>query len=104
MMWRRIGIPPISTIGLGRMTVSSARRDPLPPARMATFGGRLPFELPFEFPFAVTMARCPELSFFDDGTRGSLRVRDGEACAAGSFVGEPMLAAGHGPFRGSTAV
>src|SRR5690242_21756231 len=37
MMCQRIGIPPISTIGLGRTSVSSARRVPKPPARIPTF-------------------------------------------------------------------
>src|SRR6185295_14351755 len=37
MMCQRIGFPPISTIGLGRPTVSSLRRDPIPPARMTAF-------------------------------------------------------------------
>src|SRR6266498_5681495 len=36
MMCHRIGLPPISTIGLGRIFVSSARREPSPPARMPT--------------------------------------------------------------------
>lgn len=34
MMCQRIGIPPISTIGLGRYSVSSRIRVPLPPHRM----------------------------------------------------------------------
>src|SRR5438270_560770 len=34
MMCHRIGIPPISTIGLGRRDVSSPRRVPNPPARI----------------------------------------------------------------------
>src|SRR5215469_3620541 len=33
----RIGRPPISTIGLGRMVVSSLRRVPNPPARITAF-------------------------------------------------------------------
>src|SRR5262245_19221085 len=37
MMCQRIGRPPISTIGLGLMSVSSAIREPIPPASMATF-------------------------------------------------------------------
>src|SRR5919106_3587065 len=37
MMCHRIGFPPISTIGLGRTSVSSARRVPSPPARIPTF-------------------------------------------------------------------
>ncbi len=36
MMCQRIGLPPISTVGLGRTSVSSARREPSPPARMPT--------------------------------------------------------------------
>src|SRR3712207_487655 len=39
MMCQRIGWPPISTIGLGRDAVSSASRDPVPPARMTAFNG-----------------------------------------------------------------
>src|SRR6056297_199724 len=37
MMWKRIGCPPISTIGLGLISVSSARREPKPPARIKVF-------------------------------------------------------------------
>src|SRR4051794_40114015 len=37
MMCHRIGRPPISTIGFGRTSVSSASRVPRPPARIATF-------------------------------------------------------------------
>src|ERR1051325_10791350 len=37
MMCQRIGLPPISTIGLGRIAVSSAKRAPFPPARITTF-------------------------------------------------------------------
>jgi len=36
-MCYRMGLPPIPTIGLGRISVSSASRVPKPPARMATF-------------------------------------------------------------------
>src|SRR5450759_4182044 len=36
MMCQRMGRPPMSTIGLGRDSVSSARRVPCPPARMTT--------------------------------------------------------------------
>src|ERR1700747_1525407 len=36
MICQRIGRPPISTIGLGFNCVSSERRLPTPPARMAT--------------------------------------------------------------------
>ena len=32
-----MGLPPISTIGLGRISVSSANRVPKPPASTATF-------------------------------------------------------------------
>src|SRR5713226_3132445 len=37
MMCQRIGFPPISTIGFGRTMVSSARRDPIPPAKIMAF-------------------------------------------------------------------
>src|SRR3989337_898758 len=37
MMCQSIGRPPISTIGFGFTSVSSTRRVPTPPARMATF-------------------------------------------------------------------
>src|ERR1700728_1444701 len=36
-MCHRIGRPPISTIGLGRVTVSSLSRVPSPPANMTAF-------------------------------------------------------------------
>ncbi len=34
MMRQRIGLPPISTVGFGRLSVSSASRVPIRPARM----------------------------------------------------------------------
>src|SRR6266581_69228 len=37
MMCQRIGRSPISTIGLGRVSVSSVSREPNPPARMTVF-------------------------------------------------------------------
>src|SRR4051812_43674577 len=37
MRCQRIGLPPTSTIGLGRRDVSSASRVPRPPARMTAF-------------------------------------------------------------------
>src|ERR1700687_689024 len=37
MMCQRMGRPPISTIGLGRNSVSSRRRVPNPPHRTTTF-------------------------------------------------------------------
>src|SRR5690349_9682245 len=37
MMCQSIGLPPISTIGFGRATVSSDSREPRPPARMTAF-------------------------------------------------------------------
>src|SRR5271155_1817569 len=37
MMCHRMGRPPISTIGLGRNSVSSLRRVPNPPQRITTF-------------------------------------------------------------------
>src|SRR6185437_8484295 len=37
MMCQRIGRPPISTIGLGRNSVSSRSRVPFPPQRMTAF-------------------------------------------------------------------
>src|SRR5438067_2410937 len=37
MICQRIGRPPISTIGFGRTSVSSASLVPSPPARMTTF-------------------------------------------------------------------
>jgi hypothetical protein len=36
-MCHKIGMPPMVTMGFGRISVSSARRVPLPPARIATF-------------------------------------------------------------------
>ena len=37
MMCQRIGFPPISIIGFGFTSVSSERREPIPPARMTAF-------------------------------------------------------------------
>src|SRR5271166_743433 len=37
MMCQSIGLPPISTIGLGRTAVSSLSREPKPPARITAF-------------------------------------------------------------------
>src|SRR5262245_29577829 len=44
-MCHMIGRPPISTIGLGLTSVSSASRVPDPPAKMATFIRRYPKRL-----------------------------------------------------------
>jgi hypothetical protein len=38
-------LPPISTMGLGRISVSSANLDPSPPARIPTFISNLQPEL-----------------------------------------------------------
>jgi hypothetical protein len=45
MMCQRIGIPPISTIGLGRNEVSSLSRLPSPPARITAFTYEFSFSL-----------------------------------------------------------
>ncbi len=37
MMCQSIGLPPISTIGFGRVVVSSLRREPKPPAKITAF-------------------------------------------------------------------
>lgn len=37
MMCQRIGLPPISIIGLGRETLSSEIRVPKPPAKITAF-------------------------------------------------------------------
>src|SRR5918997_5833304 len=37
MICQRIGLPPISTIGLGLSVVSSLSREPIPPARITAF-------------------------------------------------------------------
>src|SRR4051812_47946725 len=37
MRCHRMGLPPISIIGLGRISVSSERRVPKPPAKITTF-------------------------------------------------------------------
>src|SRR5262245_39878828 len=42
MMCQRMGLPPISTMGLGRRVVSSERREPKPPARLITLTAGLP--------------------------------------------------------------
>ena len=46
MMCQRIGMPPISIIGLGRTVVSSLKRDPVPPAKMIAFIACKPSLLP----------------------------------------------------------
>src|SRR5919109_1080024 len=65
MMCHKIGRPPISTIGLGRTSVSSARRVPSPPARMPTFittseTGPASEEGANVTPSAITVARPPQ--------------------------------------------
>lgn len=42
MMCQMIGMPPISTIGLGRTAVSSPKRVPNPPAKITAFIKRTP--------------------------------------------------------------
>jgi len=39
MMCHKIGLPPISTIGFGRVNVSSESRVPKPPAKIIAFIG-----------------------------------------------------------------
>src|SRR6202035_2767937 len=56
-MCHRIGRPPISTIGLGRETVSSLSRVPSPPANMTAF-------IPHPLEFPTLLPRRPgSLSF-----------------------------------------
>src|SRR5215472_672120 len=55
-MCHKIGRPPISTIGLGRIEVSSTNRVPSPPARMTAF---ISFPFPLPFIHTVSCPRCP---------------------------------------------
>src|ERR1019366_6737494 len=52
MMCQRIGRPPISTMGLGRYSVSSRNLVPSPPARITTF-------------ILIAMCRSPTYAFWD---------------------------------------
>lgn len=56
-MCHRIGRPPISTIGLGREPVSSARRVPSPPANKRTFIYLYPLKLVFSKAIKMVRAR-----------------------------------------------
>ena len=47
-MCQRIGLPPISIMGFGLKTLSSAMRVPRPPARITTFISIFPFYRPFD--------------------------------------------------------
>jgi hypothetical protein len=51
MMCQRIGLPPISIMGFGRVEVSSLILVPKPPARMTTF---IRFSPAFFFNSAIT--------------------------------------------------
>src|SRR6266581_1241486 len=50
MMCQRIGLPPISIMGLGRTDVSSLMRVPMPPARMTAFMRKVLCEFQFLSP------------------------------------------------------
>src|SRR3982751_1804499 len=49
MMCHKMGRPPICTIGLGLISVSSERRVPIPPARMTAFIRKSPSQTPEDY-------------------------------------------------------
>src|SRR3954452_12614371 len=71
MMCQRIGLPPISTIGLGRSPVSSLNREPRPPARMTAFIGGGPY-----MRLSVS-GRVQPGSYIEDGARRPAGRRNG---------------------------
>src|SRR5436305_8168769 len=100
MMCHSIGLPPISTIGLGRTAVSSLSREPKPPARITAFTAtqviRGPARACVDEPPACWRQRpraCPRTDDSRPGTdRGRARARakgaspaerpGGRACSA----------------------
>src|SRR5689334_22490457 len=64
MMCHRIGRPPISTSGFGRVSVSSARRVPYPPARMTTFTEAGSYRIG-SLPLAAMVSVCVLMSVYN---------------------------------------
>src|ERR1700687_1119647 len=81
MICQRIGLPPISTMGLGRDTVSSEILVPRPPARMTAF-------IILIFPFLPTILSSDE---FRDTLAGD-RSRPGDSPAKRRREREPDVA------------
>src|SRR5262245_35295730 len=101
MMCQRIGLPPISTMGLGRVSVSSVKRVPRPPARMTTFmmrrGGR-----PASLRQGGCRASCgkggPGSALRPAGGPGvEIAIESGYVVPGGRLV--PSRVVGHGRFR-----
>src|SRR5215212_185987 len=97
MMCQRIGLPPISTIGFGRNTVSSESRVPLPPASRTAF---IAIHLSYQGAYELTRhspdsgdfeARIDLLNVFGKGNRVH-RVHD--SIRTSHLVSEQILANG----------
>src|SRR6266849_8797537 len=73
------GFPPISTIGLGLISVSSARRVPMPPAKMTTFMWRSRWqvhEVPLGWRVQIQWSRTKEVSQNPETDQDNLRAQN----------------------------
>src|SRR3954454_16413550 len=70
MMCQRTGRPPTSTIGLGRVSVCSRRRVPMPPQRIRTFIGRGAYAIR-RVVFSRAMQSRPRLVLSANATPGA---------------------------------
>src|SRR5947207_2080448 len=89
MMCHRIGLPPISTMGLGLVSVSSESRLPTPPARIATFTLSPPSDVARACTHRVdSLARCARRTATHRGGRNTPRGEKGRCgwAAAGARV------------------
>src|SRR3954451_2042370 len=91
MMCQRIGLPPMSTIGFGRNSVSSRIRVPCPPQRMTTF--TRPVSAPAGYHLRMVRMRIKDgAGGADEGSDGE-RLLDRPAGARDRRDGPPRLLA-----------
>src|SRR5271163_3868878 len=76
MMCHSIGLPPISTMGLGRTVVSSLSREPRPPARITAFTACRLLDAPHIQPRDPTQPGPPSVLAHAHHIRGARRERE----------------------------
>src|ERR1017187_3328851 len=76
MICQTMGRPPMSTIGLGRYSVSSRKRVPCPPHRMTTF-----IEGPFRWGFGRSMPESNEATLTSQKSRSAFHEMQKNAIA-----------------------
>ena len=92
MMCQRIGFPPISTSGLGRNSVSSRSRVPIPPHRITTLAlvGR---------EFMSVCLEAPVVLCLENGNAPTVRLRPGRRARLPSQLYKATGASGHLLYR-----